>query len=664
MEAAPILAKGPAGQYFIDLMKACEDHFSRMYSECVNSTDHETVMCPPVFPFGYVAPTGQASGAIPLTDIEKDTINGDKAELKIFHVLEKFGEETKQPMFVLTQLKMSEFIKDVLRQKLPADHPILRRNLEGEIDFAIIHRKIGVILMEVKAAEKFSKSLQSKARKQLQIGEEIIHALLDADHKPEISLPVYKVIAMPNVSRGNQNFVNLRQTNVHSNNNFISWWKMNFPEKEFVCQEQRAMQNLISIFVGQKSQVSSKVFSDVFKKIDNQNFLRKSYEKSAKEAVDGSHIVQKTSEHANQAPLAKQFLFLNPDQLRIWNGPLHMFFNGSSGSGKTILLQFKALECARKGENVVIVVPSSLIALYRDLFSQNSISGELVDVLSPTEFFQVHGKHPGSDVTEKFHFFADELQTFQTEIPDVLTLLEKLMTRLTEFDCYCWIAYDYMQRNEDEISQDETGGLSGGAKLQTLARKLCKSYNFFHAPCLKTVVRSTFEIYSYVQAFVKTSLQELLQRLMLFKHIEKETKEMWVNFVARYDVSNHLGHHVCGPSVAVFRDSDLENITGIIQMEVKKWTNGDSMSLHHVAVLVTSPFLKERLSHLMAVEEIPICDVGSQENAVVLDFGHKALSYEWPVVITVSWSDDVKFSSGYIMFTRAVSRLVVMTSRK
>lgn len=77
-----VFAKGAAGQYFTDLVEACEDHFNRIYPECVNSTHHETVMCPPVFPFGYVAPTGQASGAKALTRVEEDTIRGDNAELK------------------------------------------------------------------------------------------------------------------------------------------------------------------------------------------------------------------------------------------------------------------------------------------------------------------------------------------------------------------------------------------------------------------------------------------------------------------------------------------------------------------------------------------------------------------------------------------------------
>ena len=133
---------------------------------------------------------------------------------------------------------------------------------------------------------------------------------------------------MPNVSdpcRENQNFVNLREANVLSVDEFITWWRMNFSEKEFDCQEQRVIQKRISIFVGQKSEVSSKVFSDVFKKIDNQSFLRKSYDKTSKQAVDGSEVVQKTSKRSKQAILAKQLLFLNPDQLRIWNGPQHVF---------------------------------------------------------------------------------------------------------------------------------------------------------------------------------------------------------------------------------------------------------------------------------------------------------------------------------------------------
>ena len=71
---------------------------------------------------------------------------------------------------------------------------------EAEIDFAIVHRHIGVVLIEGQSTRKFSKSLQGKAWKQLQAGEQKIWAVLQVDQSEEVSIPVYKTIAMPNVS--------------------------------------------------------------------------------------------------------------------------------------------------------------------------------------------------------------------------------------------------------------------------------------------------------------------------------------------------------------------------------------------------------------------------------------------------------------------------------
>ena len=653
-----VLTKGPAGQYFSDLAKACEDNFARIYPECVNSEDHGTVMCPPVFSFGYVAPTGQASGATALSKIEQDTLRGDDAELKIFHMLEKFGKSTNQPMFVFTQLKISEFIKTILRLKLPADHAIfnspliLGKDLEI-IDFLIIHRKIGVILVEVKAGLNFSNSVQRKAKSQLQNAEKVIHALLQQDVKHKIAVPVYKVIAMPNVNDRcyeSEIFINLRERTVRSVDDFRSWWEKGFPEKKFGHHDKFKVQNLILNFVGQSSEVSADaVITDVCMKIEKQKFLQTSYNKSTRKAASGSKGVEKA-----EAVLAKQFMFLNPDQLRIWNGPFHQFFNGSSGSGKTILLQFKALECvknAKNGEKVLAVVPSSLKALFQAFFVEHKIHSG-VDVLSPTELRDLEKNEV------RFHIFVDELQAFLTEIPDALKLLEKLI-QMADHDCYCWIAYDYMQISIRE-TQDTVEDLLSGAKVHAKAQKASKTFNFHHGPCLSTTVRATFEVYSFVQAFVKKTLMDLPQKIELprFDHLERETREILTKFVERYDVSNYLGHRICGPSVTVFQATGFEFITQIIQEEVKMWTNEDS--LHHVAILLTDSVSKEHLSSAMARREIPVCDIGDQKNAVALDFASKALSYEWPVVIAISASPHL--SSNYTMFTRAVARLVVITS--
>lgn len=64
----------------------------------------------------------------------------------------------KQFMFVLMQLKLLEFFKNVFQQKLLVDYLVLSRNFNGEIDFVIIYCKFGVIFMEVKFKDKFSKS--------------------------------------------------------------------------------------------------------------------------------------------------------------------------------------------------------------------------------------------------------------------------------------------------------------------------------------------------------------------------------------------------------------------------------------------------------------------------------------------------------------------------
>ena len=65
------------------------------------------------------------------------------------------------------------------------------------------------------------------------------------------------------------------------------------------------------------------------------------------------------------------------------------------------------------------------------------------------------------------------LAYFQTEPPYFFTLLEALMAKFDASDCYCWMAYDYMQMNEDTISVDETGGMSRGANLPLLTQELC-----------------------------------------------------------------------------------------------------------------------------------------------------------------------------------------------
>ena len=380
------------------------------------STPDGTVMCPSVFSFGYKAPVGEASGATALTHIEEGSLRGDTAERKIFKMLEKCN----LPMFVISNLKWSNFIQEVVRQRLPENHPSLlsmTKALETakEVDFAIIHQRIGVILFEAKT--KFSKAEYRKAKDQLNKAEKVIKALLlairDEGSTLEIEIPIFKVVAMPNEESFNSHstdrestleslkpgiknecekaevalnsdlvsfkpdFINLRKEHLDSLENFLSWWREQFVEREFDEEQQQALHTLLSILVSQRTEITSsrggkelsddvlphKMLAHVYKEIilDRQRFL----EQSHKKLIDSPNVVVKTSnKQKNLGILEKKFLFINREQLNIWEGPKCQVIGGAPGCGKTILLQFKALECARKGEKVQVFVPNPLMNLY------------------------------------------------------------------------------------------------------------------------------------------------------------------------------------------------------------------------------------------------------------------------------------------------------------
>ena len=113
--ASSFTVQGPANESLCNLEVACDASLCRLFPEW-KRTDR-TYMFPPIFPFRYIAPTGEASGAVPLS---KD-VKGDEAELRMFRALDKFGREDNQPMFVLTKFEFKEFTKQVLLGKLPTE---------------------------------------------------------------------------------------------------------------------------------------------------------------------------------------------------------------------------------------------------------------------------------------------------------------------------------------------------------------------------------------------------------------------------------------------------------------------------------------------------------------------------------------------------------------
>ena len=694
--ASKYVVKGPAGKYFSNFEECCEEYLTGRWPDW--KKNDRTYMSPPFFRCRYISPTGDASGAVELTKTEEGYMRGDFAELQIFQCLERFGQETNQPMFVLSQFKYRKFIKEFF----PKDCPLVAslKNLlvenedKGEVDFVVLHRRIGVILIEVKGNTEFNSDRYDEAKKQLEFAEKFVRVFLESKGMNEVDF-VHKVVAMPNVSdegRSSEGFFNLRKIhlemdgegNVISLLPFARWWKGKFTERSLGEHEEKFL-SVISLFVGHRATVnaSARILGNVFKTINKQKFLQQSHKQTTEEKPVVVRLEKKSI-------LARQFVFLNEEQLAIWRGEKKQLIHGVAGSGKTILIQHKALECVKRNEKVVIFVPTILGELYKEFFlsngilflhfnykrdSQNFKQNSLKDC--SLEFFKkflIKGKPCDEKLlivtvhqqplflssldsvvkegerVDDFHIFVDEFQSF----PDARSLADFFICHQSP-SFYQWIAYDVRQKLEHQKNYFLPHGF-GRAIFY-----LCGTKKFPQAPSLTTVMRCTSQIFS--------ELNDLYKPLYRFFHNPEENKfaeKYWNNVIK-------LGHHVDGPKIhyipfEIFVSDEKRSIyfMKVINDEINAWAKvDDTVYYNRVAILVTEQVWYRRLSSYLEKAGIKHCRIGDykdNKDAVVLDLKRHAQSYEWLVVIAFVKSPLDSSESVYVPFSRAVTRLVIAST--
>ena len=514
----------------------------------------------------------------------------------------------------------------------------------------------------MKATEKFKTNRYLDAKRQLQVGEKFVQALLTAK---DLDIPVYRVIAMPNVvdeGRGANDFIDLRKIhlgmtgddeddNLLNLQHFEMWWKQHFTERSFEEEKEKVL-SLISVFVGQRSAISAttQILSGVFKTIDEQSFLERSHAKMTRKGASGCPVVVRPADDTGLRILAKQFVFLNMEQLGIWEGPLHQLFCGAPGSGKTILLQYKALECAKKNEMVLIMVPPPLDKLYKEFFTRNETANGMVTIVTfdrISTFFSRVLKMSMKPV----HVFVDEFQILFSTNETLLGSFREFLVHCQGTSFYQWITYDIYQL----LFVNRLFGMKQtNLDVSSFLNELCEKQNFTHASSLTTVMRCTSEVYDFLQRHMELSMGK---------------QSGGTEFAQRY--WNHpiyLGHHVCGPKVTLqgkisymygSNEERLVDCSKIIKNEINEWAKEeDGFSYHKVAILVATPEWIDDLSPSMTQEGIPVCRIGDGENAVVLDYADYARSYEWPVVIAIC--GHLKSMQNYIPASRAVTRLLVL----
>ena len=659
--ASNYVVKCPAGEYSPNLEECCEQYLTRRWPDW--KTNDRTYMIPPCFKRNYISPTGDASGAVELTETLKGYIKGDSAELQIFQCLERFGRETNQPMFVLSKFSYRKFIKEFFPKDCPlvtSLKNLLETSKEDEIDFVVLHRRIGVILIEVKGKTEFNSDRYELAKKQLEFAERFVRIFLEAKGMNEVDF-VHKVVAMPNlsdVSESSGGFIHLRKINLDRNlPPFALWWKGKFTERSLGEHEEKFL-SVISLFVGHRATVnaSARILGNVFKTINKQKFLQQSHKQTTEEKPVVVRLEKKSI-------LARQFVFLNEEQLAIWRGEKKQLFCGAAGTGKTILIQHKALECAKNDEKVLIFVPTFLGKLYKKFFSSNGIlclhfnykrdkqysdflkkflrRGEpcketvLIVTVFQVPLFLPSVKSVAKEEVNEFHVFVDEFQSF-TETGILTDFL--ICHQSPSF--YQWVAYDPRQILRTDEYRDT---------FERVVLNLCATEKFHHAPSLTTVMRCTSEIFWAIQKYVHPILQ--------YSAEDKFAQTYWTRPI-------HLGHHVSGPQVVTHRINKLTFVKKClfclktIKDEINEWAKiDDTYEYNRVAILVPEQRWIEQLSSYLQKEGVPVCSIGEDENAITLDHMVHAQSYEWLVVIAIRDEQDM-FDS--VPLSRAVTRLVVI----
>ena len=687
-------------------------------------------MFPKIFESGYKGPTEKESaGYSKRVEQIRPTFEGDKPERQVFHALEESGE----PMFVIHDLGFTPCLEFILKRDIPA----------GQLDFVIIHWKLGVLLVEVK--DKDSKSNFRKATKQLNNGERVVKDLIAAlqshqrtdrydkdqthvdehltdptnvmgktttcqtqhdvhavevqtqssvsrdeaageahspadastretqDHADEPTqerdkIPVHLVYAVPNGELENtgSRYIFIDKTSLK---NIPDWFKSNFSYRTFNEDQQDLLYKLCVVLVNQKTEIPTSV--KISKEIDSQRFLKQSHEgdnslKKKNQIQEQERNSVSTKDHADLSILFPDIKYLNKEQLAVWRGPLHQIIDGTPGSGKTILLKYKALACARKGEKVRVYGPPNLRPLYEKFFQDHSIDEDIVTFESFGD--EDSGTHGFCSNEQTCHVFIDE---FQLSINwnherNLELLTEKLPKKAL---MYYWIACNQMQPLHLAINGSSFWKSNQIQKLLTWLPEL-QRLGFLRTK-LNTCVRNTRNIQDFVQWYmeykgVTSTLPEEILSVHPGHNIHGDRVDVY--FVEKKDgdvrgKSYRISKDDLPPSAAFSGTIPQSELDGKpydgIAKTIKKEIESCSSS-QRCAVFVTASRNLTKMSEAITDQGIQVSfdDPLSESNEVYVDQGQNVHSHQWDTVVAIC--EHSSFLRNYVVFTRAISKLVVI----
>ena len=485
-------------------------------------------------------------------------------------------------------------------------------------------------------------------------------------------IPVYLIYAAPNNELKNTRR-GYKQLDKASLKNIPDWFKSNFPIRTFNEDQQDLLHKLGSLLCGIKTVFPTS--AKISKEIDSQRFLKQSHEgdnllKKTNQIQEQERNSVSTKDHADLSIFCPNIKYLNNEQLAVWRGPLHQIIDGTSGSGKTILLMYKALACARKGEKVRVYCPPMLLPLYKNFFQDHCI----VEDIATFESFgnKIRGTHGFCSNEQTCHVFIDEFQLSinRSSERNLELLKEKLPKKAL---LYYWIACNQMQPlNVPTIGNN----FWESDQIQKLLTWLLELERLgFHRTKLNTCVRNTRNIQDFVQwcmeyVGVSSTLPEEIRSVHPGHNIHGDTVKVYFVEKKHGDVrgeSDKISKDDLPPSAAFSGTIPRSKLDGkpyngiaeTIKKEIERYSSSQKC-----AVFVTASRNLTKMLEAMTNQDIPVFfDPLSDSSMVYLSEGHHVHSYQWDTVVAICdppLTQAFVFLDNYLVFTRAVSKLVVI----
>ena len=415
-----------------------------------------TYVTPPVLLYraqdNYI-PTKGASNYIPELYDDMDPHHyTTSVEEQVLNVFIRFGDYTNQPMFIFPNFKIKTAINIMKKYDL-IEAQAEKLEQIYETDLIILHKRFGIILVEVKSNIKD----YDEAKQQLEKRENILtsYTLCDnprlCDDSELQKCFIKKVIACPcqyepqELKGIKSEYIHLCKNHVNSFTDFKDWWRSTFESKTLyktATDIELVYNNLVPKFICKRTEMYYNLSKDKGKQIQYELHLQKSLQRQIentqliskiKEAIskiipeivkaekeiekDNPEFekftlhIQKANGHIKQAVqkfkpniircrtrivstdetsvLHKFWKYMTSEQSEVWNKERQIIY-GPYGSGKTVLIQCKAADLALSGENVLIILPTHLMTSYENFFSTYASSDVTIYVRSELHASCIH----------------------------------------------------------------------------------------------------------------------------------------------------------------------------------------------------------------------------------------------------------------------------------